>query len=255
MAISIPQTRLVTERRFFIAMALAMAAATFVGFAPTYFLAAWNDAPRPVLTPSIHIHGALCAAWIALLAVQTGLIAARRPDIHKLTGILGVVLGAAILVTGFLVAIGSERRVHTAANAGTLADPYVFLIFPFSAVGLFALFVIIGVVSRRRAEFHKRFMLLATMSLIGPALARIATRAMLAFSSPGTAFVSVPGAIAALVLVDLFLAALVIYDLRTRGRLHPATLWGGGFLLVSQPLRVMIAYSQPWQDFARMLMT
>lgn len=133
MAISIPQTRLVTERRFFTTMALAMATATFVGFAPTYFLAAWNDAPTPVLTPSIHIHGALCAAWIALLAVQTGLIAARRPDIH--------------------------------------------------------------------------------------------------------------------------LVALVIYDLRTRGRLHPATLWGGGFLLVSQPLRVMIAYSQPWQDFARMLMT
>jgi len=255
MAISVPQPRVLNDRRFFTAMALAMAAATFIGFAPTYYLAAWNDAPRPLLTPSIHIHGALCTAWIALLAIQTGLIAARRPDIHKVTGMVGVVLGAAILVTGFFVAIGSERRVHTAANAGTLADPYVFLIFPMSAVGLFALFAIIGVASRRQPEFHKRFMLLATMSLLGPALARIATQAMLSFSAPGTTFVSVPGAIAALVLVDLFLAALVIYDLTTRGRLHPATLWGGGFLLVSQPLRVMIAHSQPWQDFARMLMT
>ncbi|MGH7577880.1 MAG: hypothetical protein ACREM1_22505 [Longimicrobiales bacterium] len=53
---------------------------------------------------------------------------------------------------------------------------------------------------------------------------------------------------------DVFLAALVFYDLATRGRLHPATLWGGGFLLASGPLRVAIGYSRPWQDFARMLM-
>jgi hypothetical protein len=176
MAINVPQTRRLNDRRFFTGMALAMAAATFVGFAPTYYLAAWNDAPTPVLTQSIHIHGALCTAWMLLLAVQTGLIAARRPDIHRLTGIAGVVLGAAILVTGVLVAIGSERRVHTAANAGTLADPYVFLIFPLSAVGLFALFGIIGAASRHRPDVHKRLMLLATMSLLGPALARIATR-------------------------------------------------------------------------------
>jgi hypothetical protein len=90
--------------------------------------------------------------------------------------------------------------------------------------------------------------------MLGPALARIATRVMLAFSAAGATFVSVPGAIGALVLVDLFLAALVAYDFTTRRRLHPATLWGGGFLLVSEPLRVAIGYSQPWQDFARMLM-
>jgi len=247
--------RVNADRRFFTGMALAMAAAVFVGFAPTYFLAAFNEAPRPQLTANIHIHGALCAAWILLLAVQTGLIAARRPDVHRLMGTVGVVLGAAILVMGFIVATGAGRRVHTAANAGTLADPYVFLMFPLAAVSLFAMFAGLGVAYRRRPEIHKRLMLLATMSLIGPALARISSRMMLAVSDPGTAFVSVPGAIGGLVLINLFLAALVIYDLKTRGRLHPATLWGGGFLLLSEPLRIMIAHSQPWQHLARALMS
>ena len=256
MAISVaPGARILDERRFFISMALAMAAAAFVGFAPSYFLAAWNDGPRPALTPMLHVHGALCTAWILLLVFQAWLIAARRVAIHRIAGFAGAALATAILVTGLSIAMASERRVHTAANAGTIADPYVFLIYPFSAVTLFALFVALGVANRRNGPVHKRMMLLATMSLIGPALARVATRTMLAFTAPGTtSFVGLPGAIAALVLVDFFLAALVIYDLRTRGRLHPATLWGGGFLLLSEPLRVAISYSQPWQDFARMLM-
>ena len=59
-----PRARVVSERAFFTGMALAMALATFIGFAPTYYLAAFNDGPIPVLTLSIHIHGALTTAWI-----------------------------------------------------------------------------------------------------------------------------------------------------------------------------------------------
>lgn len=257
MAISVaPGTRILDERRFFTGMALAMAAAAFVGFAPTYYLAAWNDARTPVITPSVHVHGALCTAWILLLVVQARLVASRRLDIHRVSGFAGAVLAVALLVTGIFVATHSERRVHTVANAGTLADPYVFLIFPLSAVVLFAVFVAMGVATRKDPATHKRMMLLATMSLLGPALARVATQAMSAFAGQGSGFVFVPGAgaLAALGLIDLYLVALVVYDLATRGRLHRATLWGGGFLLLSEPLRVAIGYSQPWQDFARMLM-
>ncbi|RJF94059.1 hypothetical protein D3876_07290 [Sphingomonas cavernae] len=225
-------------------MAIAMAVTAFIGFAPTYYLAGLNDAPTPLLTPRLHLHGALCTAWMLLLVAQTGLIAAGRADIHRLTGMAGVALGAAIFVSGIFTAIHSERRVHTDLNAGTLADPYVFLIFPFAAVGMFALFGAIGVANRHRPGVHKRLMLLATMSLLGPALARIVTQLHL----------PVTNAIGALVLINLFLAALVAYDLATRGRLHPATLWGGGFLLISEPLRVAIGYSEPWRAIARAVM-
>lgn len=239
-----PQARFLTDRRFFAGMALAMAAAAFVGFAPTYYLAGLNDAPTPALTPQVHLHGALATAWMLLLVVQTGLISAGRPDIHRLSGLAGVVLGAAILVSGVLLAIGSERRTHTDATTGTMADPYVFLIFPLASVGLFALFAALGVANRSRPDTHKRLMLLATMSLLGPALARVVNRTLPVL----------PGPIGALLLIDVFLAALVAYDLTTRGRLHPATLWAGGFLLLSEPLRVAIGFSEPWQAFARGLM-
>lgn len=240
------QVRPLSDRRFFTWMAVAMAAFAFAGFARTYYLAGFNDGPKPVITPSVHVHGALATAWIVLLIVQTRLIAYGRRDLHKLMGLAGVAIGAALVVMGVFVATHSERRIHTAANAGTLADPYVFLIFPFASVGLFALFATLGVLKRNRPEAHKRFMLLATASMIVPALARIVTQA-----SHG----AVAGVVGAMVLVNVFLIAMVVHDLYTRGRLHSVTLWGGGVTLVSEVLRFSIGYSAPWQAFARMLMT
>jgi hypothetical protein len=245
-----PQTRLLNERMFFTGMALAMALAVFVGFAPTYYLAALNDARTPVLTPSVHIHGALSTAWILLLIVQTRLIAAGRRDIHRLAGLAGVLVGVAILVSGIFVALNSERRVHTEATADTLADPYVFLIFPFMTVSLFAVFAAFGVLNRRRPDIHKRLMLLATANLIVPALARVATQATTAMGLAGP-----KGAVGGVLLLNVFLAGLVIYDLTTRGRLHPVTLWGVGIIVLSEPLRFVIGFSAPWQAFARMLMS
>jgi hypothetical protein len=54
-------------------------------------------------------------------------------------------------------------------------------------------------------------------------------------------------------LTDLFLAAAVAYDLATRGRIHPAYLWAGGLLVVSQPLRLWLMNTEAWLGFARML--
>jgi hypothetical protein len=238
------QVRPLSDRRFFSWMSVAMAAVVFAGFAPTYYLAGLNAGPKPALTPMVHLHGALATAWILLLIVQTRLIAFGRRDLHKLVGIGGVAIGAAMVVTGIFVAIHSERRVHTPATADTLADPYVFLVFPFASIGLFALFATLGVLQRQRPDSHKRYMLLATASMIIPALARITMQA-----TQG----AVAGVVGAVVLVNVFLVAMVIHDLSSRGRLHPVTLWGGAVTLLSEPLRFAIGFSEPFQAFAQML--
>jgi hypothetical protein len=243
------QVRPLSDRRFFSWMSVAMAAVAFAGFARTYYLAEFNDGPKPTITPIVHIHGALATAWILLLIVQTRLIAYGRRDIHKLLGLVGVAIGAAVVAIGIYVAIHSERRIHTPATADTLADPYVFLIFPFASIGLFALFATLGVLNRQRSEAHKRYMMLATASMIVPALARIVTQ-----TTQGASLVAVPGVVGAMVLVNLFLIAMVVHDFYTRGRLHPVTLWGGLTTLLSEPLRFAIGYSAPFQAFAKSLM-
>lgn len=252
MAISVAAARArhISERRFFVWMAAAMAAATFAGFARTYYLAGLHDAPTPLLTPWIHVHGGLCTAWIVMLIAQTQLIAIGRREVHKLLGIAGVVVAAATVLTGFYVALHSHRRVHTAATADTLQDPYVFLIFPFSSVTLFAVFVALGFLKRRNADAHKRLMLLATANLIVPALARISAQVTSQLGIAG-----LPPVVGAVILLNGFLIAMIAYDLNTRARLHPVTLWGCALVLLTEPLRFVVGFSEPWQAFARMLMS
>ncbi len=231
-----PRVRLSAERLFYLSMAIGLLAVAFAGFAPSYYLMRYTGAPP--LPPAVHFHGLLCTGWMLLLVVQTGLIAGRRQDLHRLSGTVGAVLAVGIVVTGLSIAISRSRPPRD-------FTPEAFLIFPFMAMALFALFVALGIMRRRNAQAHKRLMLLATMSLIVPAGARLARMMQ--------SNIVVPGPIGGMMIADLFLVALMIFDWRTCGRLHPVTLWAGGLFLVSQPLRVLVAQTEAWQGFARLL--
>lgn len=224
------------DRRFFLGMSVGLLALALIGFAPSYYLMRYTGAPP--LPVAVHLHGLACTGWMLLLVVQSGLITVRRPDLHRIIGVGGATLAVLIVALGLMVAINRSRP-----PIGYKPD--AFLMFPFAAIGLFALFVALGVLHRRNAPAHKRLMLLATMSLVVPAGARAARMLHSA--------IVVPGPIGGMMIADLFLAALLLFDWRTRGRLHPVTLWGGGLFLVSQPLRVMLANSEAWQSVARTL--
>ena len=62
-----------------------------------------------------------------------------------------------------------------------------------------------------------------------------------------------PGPPGGMLLVDAFVAALVAFDLATRRKLHPATLWAGGAFLLSEPLRIAIGQTAVWRSFATLL--
>ena len=50
-----------------------------------------------------------------------------------------------------------------------------------------------------------------------------------------------------------FLAAAILYDRVTRGRVHPVYLWGGALLVASVPLRLAISATHTWQRVAEAL--
>jgi hypothetical protein len=89
-------------------------------------------------------------------------------------------------------------------------------------------------------------MLLGTMAMLVPALARIIRMVQPPFLPFGVR--------GALVILNLYLAALIVFDLSRRGRLHPVTVWGAAIFLVTWPLRLLIGYSDLWQGFAHGLL-
>lgn len=232
-----PTRRIATDRQFFGGMALAMLALTAIGFAPTYYLSSYF--PRaPTLPAVVHVHGLVFTAWMLVYAAQTGFIAAGRRDLHRLTGTAAIALAAAMLVVGPTTAIWVARNGSTVPHP----DPLAFMINPLTAVALFGVFAAVGIWRRDVAAYHKRAMFLATLAIVQTPLARIAR--MLGSDAPP---------VGGMILSDLLLAALVAYDWKRRGRLHPATRTLGGILLVSQPVRLAIGSTDAWHRLAATL--
>ena len=229
--------RLSDERRFFGAMALIMAGATFVGFAPSYYLApAFGAKPLSML---VHVHGVAFTLWMLLYLAQTGLISARRTDIHRLIGPAGLTLAIVMVPLGIATAIVTKQI----AAASHLPPPGPPLIFPVAPILTFGVLVSAGIAMRGRSAWHKRLMLLGTAAIVTTPLARITKFSHLGLAPP----------LGGMILSDLLLVGLAAYDVRTKGRLHPATLWGGGFFLATQVVRVLLNMTPAWQTFAKRL--
>lgn len=223
------------ERLFYVGMSVAVVITVFAGFAPTYFL-------RPLFTtapliPLLHLHGLIFTSWILLFLIQTTLVAAHRTDIHRRLGIVGGVIATLMVLIGVSTAV--IRASQGAAPPGAPALP--FLVVPLGDMLVFSILVGAGLYFRRKPDVHKRLMMLATISILAAAIARLP----FAFLQAGPpAFFG---------LTDAFVLACVLYDLITLRRLHRATALAGLLLVASQPLRLIVGGTQAWLSFATWL--
>jgi hypothetical protein len=213
-------------------MALAFVLTVFAGFSRTYFLKLHYG--TPALSVLLHIHAVVFSSWVLLFAAQTTLVAARRTDLHRRLGVAGAVLAGMLLVLGTTTAI---LRVRGGSAPIPGVSGLAFLAIPMFDMVVFAILAATGLAFRRRLETHKRLMTLATIALMSAPLARLPW----VFRAGPPAFFG---------LTDLFIVAMLVYDLATRRRVHPATVWGGLVLVASQPLRLMISGTAAWTAFA-----
>ena len=223
------------RRRFYTGLALAIAVTVFAGFAPTYYLRPWFQSTP--LGGLVHLHGVVFSAWVLLFAVQSTLIAAGRTALHRRLGVAGAVLAALLVAVGTATAIGGASK----GSGPPGVPPLVFLAVPFFDMVVFTGLAATGLWYRRRADVHKRLLTLATIALLAAPIARLPF---------GARMVGIPGVFA---LSDLFIVACIAYDLATLRRVHPATVWGGLAIVISQPLRLAISGTGLWLGFARWL--
>lgn len=221
------------ERWFYIAMSIAAMITVFAGFAPTYYLRPYfNTAP---LMPLLHVHGIVFTSWLVLFLIQTTLVAANRTDIHRRLGILGGVIATLMILIGASTAV---IRASQGATPVPGVSSLSFLVVPLGDISVFAILVGAGFYYRRRPDVHKRLMLLATVSILAAAIARLPFAIMQA------------GPPAFFGITDLFVLACILYDLITLKRVHRATALAALLIIASQPLRLMLAGTHVWLAFA-----
>ncbi len=91
---------------------------------------------------------------------------------------------------------------------------------------MFAAFVALAVGFRKKPQAHKRLILLASMSIVGPALARFPMWPVFAGGADAARNYAIAGLL-------IMFASLLVYDLVSRKRLHPASLGGMALILLS----------------------
>jgi hypothetical protein len=247
--------RTVSRDPFFAVMSAATLVIVLSGFAPTLYL---RTVFKPVPIPwYLYLHGIVLTSWFVWFAMQTLLIQSRRTALHRRLGVVGAVLAVAVPFAGLLATSGVVGRV-VANGIGLDADASVLGIgvsgpvLQFIAVVVwsnlgsavtFAVLAWAGILLRRRAAAHKRLMLIATVSILGPALARLAR---LPF------FGGEQGPFTGGILLAL-LAAVVIHDVVTMRKLHPATMLGISFAIAVNAICTSIATTDTGLSLVRWL--
>lgn len=238
-----PATQQRVRSTFYVGMAGALLLIVLLGFTPTFYLRAFFNVPE--IPGPVFVHGIVLTAWFVGFFLQTALVAAHRTDLHRRVGGVLAGLGVVVLVTSTAVTLNFVPR-QRAVGANVEAALAVFseiVWLDFANLLAFALFVAIALTLRHRPEVHKRLMLLASISLVQPALGRI-------FRWP--VFGGLNPTLLGLGVLLLLLLALGLYDRSSRKQVHPVTLFGGLFFMGAKLISIfVIATSEVGRSFVR----
>jgi uncharacterized membrane protein YozB (DUF420 family) len=204
----------------------------FAGFAQSYYLKSLFGGDA--LSLLLHMHGLVMTLWILLFMLQVRLIATRKHVLHRRAGKWGVGLGCLVMVIGIATAIDSAKRAQV--TPGGLS----FLATSLGELLVFVALLAFGFIYRRQRDSHSRFMLLANLSILAPAIARIPLDV-----------IEHGGLNLVFILKGFCVFAYVLYDLASTRRLHPVTAWASLLIIVTYPITRLIGASPIWIDIAK----
>ena len=131
----------------------------------------------PELPLYVVAHGALATAWLVLFLVQTLLISSGRRAVHQKLGVGGLFVAAGVVVSGVnALFLGIPRLIALADPPDpsiVIAEQLPSFTGDLGTFMVFAMAVGGAAYFRRRPETHKQLILLASMTLITPAIARL----------------------------------------------------------------------------------
>jgi hypothetical protein len=231
------------KTRSYVGMSVAATVTVLVGFAPTFYLRGYLPMrpDQPPLTPLLLVHGIIGTAWIGLFLGQSLLVASHRIQLHKRLGIVGGLSASGLVIVGTMTAVDALRR-----DVGPFGiDPRTwFLGVPLAGTVLFGVLVAVALTKRRSPETHRRLMLLATITLLNPALGRMVGSYLR---------VGLSGFLLLIFLLsDVFVIFAVLHDLRIRGNVHPAFIRGGLVVVVLQPVVLALGTTSAFLTFANL---
>ncbi len=222
---------------FYIGLGIMAAAVAAAGFSTTYLLPVAGAQFRgPWIA---HVHGLLFFAWVALAVLQPLLVRRGNAKLHRRIGYAALPLALAMAVSGIGVGLYAVRR-DLAAGMGDFAYS--------SLPGvLFAMVIVLGLVAaavllRKRPDWHKRLMILATIAVLWPAWFRF---------RHFMPWVPKPEILLALVVADSLVVIAMVRDRLKFAQVHPAYWIFGTGLVAEHVAEAALFDTSLWRSFAQ----
>ena len=213
------------DTRFFLVMAAIMSLIILAGF--SFSLATGRssfDVPW-----FYHLHGVIFMAWVTLYMSQHFTAARGNFALHRQIGKAAYIFIPVMVAAGLMVIVGVAQR-----NGGPFFfNASEFLISNSALLLCFAVLALWALRVERHSGWHRRLMLCGMAILVGPGLGRLL---------PMPLFIPYAWLIVTS-LTWVFPAIGMIADKRSRGRIHPAYVWGLGAYIGVFIVSMAIAYS------------
>jgi len=219
-------------------MSLLIAAVVAFGFGQTLEARLIHPpTPRPTI---LYVHIALFAAWVVLFISQTLFVRIGQANWHRRLGIFGIAVGAAMPLVGMATALTMTRL--NAGRGSIAVEDQAFLALSFFDMLAFTAFLLAAVGYRKRPEYHRRLMLIATCGLTVAAFARFPSGLL----PDNTWYLG----------VDALILTGVVRDLLVEGRVHPVYAFGLPAVMLGQSVTMWAYLTRvpAWLMLARILL-
>jgi hypothetical protein len=161
-------------RYFYSAAALLLFVLMLIGFQQFYLHG--KAFPNRPLAPPVRglliAHGVAMTLWMVLFLVQPLLVVSGNRKVHMTLGKIGALLAAAIIGLGMFTAIQTAKFTPPEVKIWGLSDKN-FMAVPVLSIFCFAVYVAIGVLTRKKPAIHRPMMFMAVMATMSAPIARI----------------------------------------------------------------------------------
>lgn len=223
------------DKYFYFGMSYLVAAVVVYGFSHTIDHNLIHATPaRPWL---LWVHGILFTSWLVFFSLQSLLVRTRNVKVHRTLGWFGVAMGALITIVGLSTAIVMDRFDVALYHQPMARDFFVIQLLDMTS---FTSAFWLAIYWRKKPEFHRRLMLIATCVLTAAAFSRFP------YVGPVWAYVG----------VDSLVVLGVLRDVLVNARVHKVYRVALPALVVWQVAMVQILLHDPlwWRNAMTWLM-
>lgn len=227
------------DRAMVTAAVIAVWTAILLGFGLDLVHRAHNgQLSFPLVT---HLHVIAYGGWLVLVAAQVWLVRTGRTALHRRVGVLAWAFLPAMLVLGPAAALVSASNPY-------MPDRWIaWLIVQFTNATASVALLAAGLVAHRHPAAHRRLMVLGTVALTEPGFGRLWESPV--FDRWGDGYL--PFVLATYGGTALLVGAIGVFDLATRGRLHPAYVGGTLWIAANEALATVLFHRPGWLAVAR----